>query len=173
MVTVNIDPEGLGDLRRRLDSGGVKARISMNQGLRDIGRLTVPVLKKNTPTGATRRLRNTTVFQVMGTGADQQLQVRQGAKSGQGFFYGRVVRGGRRRGAKRPPVEALLEWVSKKLGVPAARVRSVAFLIARKIGQKGIEPNLYHLLTLREIRIPLRRAVSEMGRRVTVHLSRG
>ncbi len=173
MVTINIDPEGLGDTRRRLNAGGVKARISLNQGLRDIGRLTVPVLKKNTPTGATRKLRNTTIFQVLEMGLDQRLEVRQGAKSGTGFFYGRVVRGGRRAGAKRPPVDALIAWVQKVLGVPVGRVRAVAFLVARKIGIKGIEPNLYHLRTIREIRVPLRRAVNEIGRRVTIHIARG
>ena len=173
MVTINIDPQGMGDLNRRLSTGGVKARISMNEGLRAIGRLTVPVLKQNTPTGVTRRLRNTTRFQVLQTGLDQRLEIRQGARSGAGFFYGRVVRVGRRAGAKRPPVSALETWVQKKLGVPASRSRSVAFLVARKIGQKGIKANPYHIRTLAQIRPRLQREVTAMGRRVVVHLARG
>lgn len=36
-----------------------------------------------------------------------------------------------------PPVEALEEWVRRKLGVDEKRVRNVAFLVARKIAARG------------------------------------
>ena len=43
-----------------------------------------------------------------------------------------------RKPGKRPPVDALIPWVGSKLGVPPGpERRQVAFLIARKIGQKG------------------------------------
>ena len=41
---------------------------------------------------------------------------------------------------KRPPIEALIPWVGSKLGVPPGpERRSVAFLVARKIGAQGTD----------------------------------
>ncbi len=46
-----------------------------------------------------------------------------------------------RKPGKQPPIEALIPWVGSKLGIPPGPQRqSVAFLVARKIGQKGTEP---------------------------------
>lgn len=42
-----------------------------------------------------------------------------------------------RRPGKQPPIQALVPWVRKKLGVEPSLVRSVSFLVARKIGRKG------------------------------------
>lgn len=50
--------------------------------------------------------------------------------------YGLPVELGRRSG-KQPPSSALELWVRRKLGVAENRVKSVAFLVARKIGRKG------------------------------------
>ena len=36
-----------------------------------------------------------------------------------------------------PPIDALVDWVVQKLGVPEKRARSVAFLVARKISRSG------------------------------------
>lgn len=38
-----------------------------------------------------------------------------------------------------PPVEALMDWVKVKFGVPDSEARSIAFLIARKIAAKGTQ----------------------------------
>lgn len=55
------------------------------------------------------------------------------------IIYHDAVEDGRRPG-KMPPVEALIPWVGSKLGVPPGPARrSVAFLIARKIGARGTE----------------------------------
>jgi hypothetical protein len=41
---------------------------------------------------------------------------------------------------RRPPVDALIPWVGSKLGVPPGpERRSIAFLVARKIGAQGYE----------------------------------
>lgn len=47
---------------------------------------------------------------------------------------------GRTPNSKRPPVSALVPWVQQKLGVLPARAQSVAFLVARKIGARGMMP---------------------------------
>ena len=169
MITVEFEPEGWKELGQRLDEADMKARMSINEGLRAIGKVIVPTLKAHTPVGATGHLRSKTVFQLLTIGDDQELQVRQGARTTGGTFYGRFVRGGRRPG-RRPPIEALIPWVQKKLGVPASRVRSVAFLIARKIGKKGIKPNPYHERALEQATPQIQYIVTAMGQRVTAWL---
>lgn len=45
-----------------------------------------------------------------------------------------------RKAGRPPPTAALIPWVGSKLGVPPGpQRRSVAFLVARKIGKKGTE----------------------------------
>ena len=51
-------------------------------------------------------------------------------------FYAPIREIGRRPG-KRPPLEPIRRWVTRKLNVPADRAAGVAFLVSRKIGQRG------------------------------------
>jgi hypothetical protein len=53
--------------------------------------------------------------------------------------YASVIEYGRRPNSRRPPVDALVPWVRDKFGVRGKEARSVAFLVARKIGIKGIK----------------------------------
>lgn len=53
--------------------------------------------------------------------------------------YASVIEFGRRPNSRRPPVDALVPWVRDKFGVRGKEARSVAFLVARKIGIKGIK----------------------------------
>ncbi len=55
------------------------------------------------------------------------------------MVYSGVIEGGRRAGARQPPLPAIQAWVHRKLGVSAAEERSVAFVIARAIGRRGIQ----------------------------------
>lgn len=84
-----------------------------------------------TPRGASGLLRGSIFFELRG---------RPGARAGvvtSSVFYAPIVERGRRPG-KRPPVRALVLWVVRKLGISDARqARSVAFLVARKIGRVG------------------------------------
>lgn len=69
--------------------------------------------------------------------------------------YAGVIEFGRRKGARQPPVSAILDWMKEKnirlqkkgggfiKETPALR-RSVAFLIARSIGKNGIEGIHYY-----------------------------
>ena len=168
---MDFQPKGFDDLQGRLDQAvKTKVGISMNQGLRDIGKMMVPVLKSHTPTGVSKGLRNKTVFQII-TGIEQRLEIRQGARSGTGFFYGRVVREGRRAGARMPPPSALIPWVQMKMGISASEAPRVAFLVARKIGRVGIPPNPYHVRALRSAAGKLQQLVNQMGQRVTAYLA--
>lgn len=57
--------------------------------------------------------------------------------------YADVIEWGRNPGSM-PPVDALVDWVRRKLGIDnEAEARSVAFAIATAIKQRGIAPSPY------------------------------
>ena len=91
---------GLEELRRRLNQGPTVARISLNDGLREIGKIFVPSkgsgpLAQETPK-RTGRLARSSFFQITGGPDDQTLEILQPARSKQGVFYGKFVREGTR-----------------------------------------------------------------------------
>ncbi len=49
-----------------------------------------------------------------------------------------VIEFGRRAGARRPPLGSIIGWVSRKLGVGGSAGRSLAYVIARAIGRRGL-----------------------------------
>lgn len=53
-------------------------------------------------------------------------------------IYPMVMEYGRRAGAKPPPTGAIANWVEDKFGD-----RSLAFVVARSIGRKGIKPHYF------------------------------
>lgn len=113
------------------------------KAFRRLGRLLVPELKRETPVGARSKLKNSTVFQILGKTYDLRLEIRQSAFSQGGYPYGQAVRGGTR--PHFPPIAALIPWVIKKLGIFGEKeARSVAFLVARKISRVGTKANPYH-----------------------------
>ena len=57
--------------------------------------------------------------------------------------YAEVVNYGRRADSKMPPPKSLYDWVRRKLGVPQKDVPKVSFLIARAIGERGIEGTFF------------------------------
>jgi len=117
--------------------------VAANEALRKVGRILVPALKAETPVGATSRLRNFTVFQILGRGMDMRLEIRQSAPSEDGFMYGVAVRQGTR--PHFPPPRALVPWVMRKLGISGEKqALSVAYAIAVKISRVGTKANPYH-----------------------------
>ena len=160
----------MGNVIERYQKAPGAVTVALNNSLRRMGRKLVPELKSRTPVGATRNLRNKTVFEVYGTGLRQTLDVRQSARRGE-FFYGEVVRVGRRPG-KRPPSKALETWVIRKLGVSVAQAPGVAFLVARKIGRHGTKPNRYAQDTLRANMGFIHQTVRDFGREIRLLLAR-
>ena len=157
------------ELERRYNGAREVALMGMNEALRDAGRHLTPRIKDATPRGATNKLANNTVFQVLGRAEDMRMEIRQSAFSDKGFPYGVAVRTGTK--PHFPPIDALVPWVIKKLHVPRDRARSVAFLVARKISKVGTKPNPYHLrVWSREQDAVMRILRSRVGRAIgTLH----
>ncbi len=108
--------------------------------LRDIGGVYTPALKAATPRGKTKKLANGTRFQVIGTNTSQELQVRQGARTPDGDFYGGFVRGGTRPHEIRP----------KKAGGVLVFMGRNGMVFARKVNHPGTKANPYHKRALEQ-----------------------
>lgn len=61
----------------------------------------------------------------------------------EGWKYIEVISGGREPGKKAPPVGKIMEWIDAKRGinVKSGRKKSLAFIIAKRIGERGIKGN--------------------------------
>lgn len=87
------------------------------------------------------------------------------------ILYHDAVEDGRKPG-KRPPIEALMPWVGSKLGVPPGpERRSVAFLVARKIGQTGTKPQRMVEQGWKETRDNIAPLLKQAGLRIVAKLS--
>lgn len=140
-ATIEFIPEGWEEAAERFADSPEIVYGTINTMLRRMGQHLVPIVKQETPVGATSRLRNYTVFQVLGTRLDQRMEIRQSAFRGD-YPYGVGVRLGTR--PHFPPYRELIPWVIRKLGVDARQAPRVAFLVARKISKVGTKPNPYH-----------------------------
>lgn len=85
-----------------------------------------------TPVGVSGTLRGGTAASVSTSGVAYSIEGRVFNP----VAYGMPVELGRAPG-RQPPSSALELWVRRKLDVPENRVKSVAFLVARKIGRQG------------------------------------
>lgn len=103
-----------------------------NGMLRAIGDVFTPALKAETPRGKTKKLARGTRFQIVGANTSQELQVRQGAKTPGGDFYGGFVRGGTRPHEIRPV----------KAGALVFRI-GARLIFAQKVNHPGTKPNRY------------------------------
>lgn len=102
-----------------------------------------PKLVRATPVGATAMLRQSTLF----TPPRYTMSSTEGrvgwevsstiGATGGASLYVEFVEHGRRPG-KFPPVDPIRKWVRRVLGITgASQIRSVAFLVARKIARNG------------------------------------
>ena len=129
-----------------------------NRMLRDVGGVVAPALKGNTPRRS-GKLANSTRFQIIG---ETELEIRQGAKTGGGSFYGRWVRMGTRPHIIRPVKAKALRFM----------VGGVA-VFARQVNHPGTKPNRYDRRTIAQSRKQIVRLTRKAGLQVTSRLARG
>jgi len=81
------------------------------------------------------------------------------------FFlqYGIFVESGRRAGAKQPPINPILKWIEQRGIVPdeGTSKRSLAFLIARSIGEKGIRPTPFMKAAVKQQKVGLSKQLAK------------
>ena len=60
----------------------------------------------------------------------------------EGWKYIEVISGGREPGKKAPPTKKIEEWIeAKNVKYKKGRLKSIAFIIAKRIGERGIKGN--------------------------------
>ncbi len=161
MAQVEFDYTELTALNDRVQSAGPTiAKITLNEGLRKLGKLFVPTtgtgpLANETPK-VTGKLRRSTVFQIIGGPSAQVLEIRQAARSPLGVFYGYIVREGR------GPVEAI-------------NAKALHFFIGdQEFFRKSVGPaaaNPYHRRVLRRLMPQIQRIVDQMAEKIGAYIS--
>lgn len=147
--------EGMDELVDRASKADTVAKITINDGFRALAKLVVPRLRANTPVRE-GKLAASTVGEILGALDDQELEIRQAARSPEGVFYGYIVREGR------GPVYA-------------KNAKALHFFIGgQEFFRKSVgpaEPNPYHRKTLEEVGPEIQEIVNQMGQRIAAYLS--
>lgn len=109
---------------------GERFDAEISAALSELGAVGQRLVVARVPRGVTDGLRGSITLDLRGVPARREAVVSSS------LFYAPIVEVGRRPG-KRPPVEALVTWVTRKLGVAPGEAARVAFLVSRKIGARG------------------------------------
>src|SRR3990167_7625187 len=170
---ISMKVTGLTEMQKRLNNGPTVARITLNAGLRQIGKAFVPAkgtgpLAAATPVAKDTRhplsrepfkpgkLRRSTFFVIEADGPNQQrLVILQPARTRDGLFYGQFVREGTRPHIIRPRYKKVLAWSKGGQGITAMVVH-----------HPGSKPNPYHKRVFRALQPQVQAIVNAMGRRV-------
>lgn len=161
MSEIVYDYSELTALNNRVNEAGTTvARITLNEGLRKLGRLFVPAtgtgpLANETPV-RTGKLRRSTVFQIIGGAMHQVLEIRQAARSPEGVFYGYIVREGR--------------GIVKAINAQALHF----FIGDQEFFRKKVGPakeNPYHRRVLARLMPQIQKIADEMGEKIGAYIS--
>lgn len=157
-MKVDVETFGFNAVARNFRGSKEIIKGAENRLLRDIGGVVAPALKANTPRRV-GKLANSTRFQIIG---GDTLEVRQGAKTAGGSFYGRWVRMGTRPHIIRPVTASALRFVVGGVVV-----------FARKVNHPGTKPNRYDRRTMAQKRRQITRFTHDAGMKVVARLGRG
>jgi hypothetical protein len=155
MDYIEFKVEGMDEIIKRASRTDTIGMITVNEGLRAISKLIIPILRMNTPK-VTGKLARSTVGEILGQLNNQRLEIRQAAMSPEGVFYGFIVREGR------GPVYA-------------KKAKALHFFIGDKeFFRKSVgpaEPNPYHQRTIDSLMPEIQEIVYRMGVNIAAYLS--
>jgi hypothetical protein len=160
----SFEAHGFQELTDRLNRGDTIMRVSLNEGLRAIGRLFVPFkgtgpLAEETPK-RTGKLSRSTYTTVTGDPDNQELDILQPARSEEGDFYGLYVREGTKPHVIRPKKKQSLRFMVGDRIVFASRVN-----------HPGTVANPYHIRVLNQLFPQVNEIVQKIGDNVTAYIS--
>jgi len=162
---IHFETYGLKELQDKLNRAPEAVlRVTLNEGLRKLGRLIVPAkgtgpLANETPKRKSKLARST-YFRLSGEPKNQRLEVLQPAMTEEGTFYGFLVREGTKPHEIRPRKAKALRF---EIG------GEVVFSLL--VHHPGTFPNPYHQRVLARLRGNIQQIVNEMGNKVTAYLS--
>lgn len=133
VARIELDSQAVQDYARYLKQAPAIAREEMSRSVEEALNLLEREMKENTPTGAHGLLRESITHQLRGAALGDGAGV--AGTVGSSLNYALPVELGTK--PHFPPIEPLRDWVERKLGIGPEQSRSVAFLIARKISQRG------------------------------------
>jgi len=91
--------------------------------------------------------------------------------TGPGAKYIDVIEGGRASGRRFPPVDEIMLWVRRKLRVPPSELKSVTYLVGRKIAKKGIKGKFMFAKAERKMVRRIRRRIELANTQIEKKLS--
>lgn len=140
MISYEVEIVGLQEQLARLAKYDQIADKHMVKAMQQSVTTIESAVKPLVPVGVSGRLRNSIASEVK-TEAAGSIVGKVGSTL-RGEVYPSVMEFGRKPG-RMPPPSALERWVQLKLGVEPARVRGVAFQVARAIGRRGIKGKFF------------------------------
>jgi hypothetical protein len=172
MAQIIFVAEGAEEIRARLEQLTLtELRVKVNMCLHSIGRLFVPAKGTGPLADATPRrtgkLARSTVAQVVNGLEEPRIEIRQGAQTPEGLFYGIFVREGTGiygpTGQRiYPKTKKALSW-GKDLGGGKKE-----FVFKSIAGQK---PNPYHITIIRALMPTIQEEVNIMGQNIIAFIS--
>lgn len=163
-MSFEAETEGFKELRDRMDRMGTRGKITLNEGLREIGHLFVPTKGTGPLAEATPwrmgKLARSTYFQIVGATSDQSLEIRQSARTPEGAFYGHFVREGTRPHRIEPKYKSVLKFI-----------KDGREIFARWVNHPGTSPNPYHRRVYAQLADRVHDIIKGMGEDITAYLS--
>lgn len=161
---IDFDFRELKELSGRVQTADTVAKISLNDGMRALGKLFVPAkgtgpLASATPK-VTGKLARSTFFQITGAPKNQVLTILQPARTPDGEFYGEFVREGTRPHVIRPKTGNVLRF---EIGGQ--------IIFATKVNHPGSKANPYHKRVLAQLTPRVNQIVKRMATKITAHIS--
>ena len=165
-IDIEMKIEGLNIIIKNIGDPKTVAR-PITRGMRQSGAAIQREESDEAPRGADSKLAGSIAFEV-----EKRQPFPRWVKIGPTVKYGVWVAKGTR--PHFPPPGSLDRWVRLKLGIgDPQEIKSVAFLISRRMSRVGTKANPYHIRGLKKARGQVRRVWNRVARDIAKGVTRG